>query len=209
MKQNNSLKFQKIGLSGGIGAGKSTVSERLRFLGAKITDADKISKTALDTFGPCYNDVIALFGTEIVRADASLDRAVIAQKIFSNESLRLALNEIIHPYVLKTMHEQCDSYLNEDPNAIVVFDVPLLIECGAYKDMDKNIIVIADDLARIHRICKRNGTTPDEAKSRIRSQIPQEEQCTYADYVIDNSGTLEELYRQVDAVFAALRGGAE
>lgn len=208
MKQSENRPIQKVGLTGGIGAGKSTVSNRLRSLGAKIIDADEISRDALSTHGPCYDAVVELFGTDVICEDDSLDRAAIARMIFSDEKKRLALNNIVHPYVLRTMHETCETILQKDPNAIVVFDIPLLIECGAYREMDCNIVVVADDLARIHRICKRNGTTPEEAASRIRSQIPQEEQCKYADHVLDNSGTIEELYRQIDALYSTLCGVA-
>ena len=206
MKPSNTSLKQKIGLTGGIGAGKTTVSNRLRMLGAKVIDADEISRNALMTYGPCYSAVIELFGTEILKQDASIDRTAIATRIFSDESMRIALNNIVHPYVLETMHAECNTILKKEPNAIVVFDIPLLIECGAYRDMDYNIVIIADDLARIHRICKRNGVSAEEARARIQSQIPQDVQCTYADYVIDNSGSLDMLYRQTDAIYAKIRG---
>ena len=158
------------------------------------------------TYGPCYSAVIELFGPEILKQDASINRATVAARIFSDESMRIALNNIVHPYVLETMHAECDMILEKEPNAIVVFDIPLLIECGAYLDMDCNIVIIADDLARIHRICKRNGISAEEARARIQSQIPQDEQCMYADFVIDNSGSLDMLYRQTDAIYAKILG---
>lgn len=207
MKQSNQIHPQKIGLTGGIGAGKSTVSERLRSLGAHIIDADAISRNALSTYGPCYDEVVALFGTEIIREDASIDRSVVADMVFSDESKRLALNDIVHPYVLHTMHKECSEVIAADPNALVIFDIPLLIECGAYRDMDCNLVVTAPDQVRVERICNRDKSNPEEAWARIRSQIPQETQCRYADYIIDNSGTLEELYSQVDAIYAELCGG--
>jgi len=207
MKQNKHVHPQKIGLTGGIGAGKSTVSNRLRMLGAHIIDADAISRNALSTHGPCYDAVIALFGTQIIREDDSIDRAMVADLIFSDETKRLALNDIVHPYVLGTMHQECNEIIAANPDALVIFDIPLLIECGAYQDMDCNLVVTTPDEIRVERICKRNHTTKEEAWARIQSQIPQEEQCLYADYIIDNGGTLEELYQRVDEIYAELCGG--
>lgn len=209
MKRNNNNKLQKIGLTGGIGAGKSTVSARFAALGAHIIDADSISRNALRTNGPCYEEVISLFGHEIVQADGSFDRAAISSRIFADESLRLSLNSIVHPYVLRTMHMACNDLLSRDPDAIVIFDIPLLFECGADADMDCVIVVTASDDVRIERICKRDATSREKALSRIEAQIPQHEQAVRADFVIDNSGTLDELFAQIDAIFSLLRGGSQ
>ena len=111
----------------------------------------------------------------------------------------------VHPYVLNTMFAACERILRREENGLVVFDVPLLFECGADRRMDANVVVVAEDALRIARICHRSGMSEEAARARIRSQISQREQMARADYVIDNSGGLDALYAQVDRVYAALR----
>lgn len=205
MRQSSGEKGGKIGLTGGIGAGKSTVAARLAALGAHVIDADAISRAALARDGACYGEALALFGPEIVKEDGEIDRPAVAARIFSDEAARQRFNAIVHPYVLNTMFAACEGILRREENGLVVFDVPLLFECGADRRMDANVVVVAEDALRIARICRRSGMSEEAARARIRSQISQREQMARADYVIDNSGGLDALYAQVDRVYAALR----
>lgn len=200
------MRWQKIGLTGGIGAGKSTVSARLRSLGAFVQDADGISRRLLDVDGACYDLVAALF-PEALLGDGRLDRGRIAASVFSDPGKRLALNDIVHPAVIARMHADADAYLVRHPKGMVIFDVPLLIECGMHRDMDRVILVIAEDEARMRRILLRDGCTREQAEARFAAQMPQREKLPFADDIIDNSGDMAQLYEQVDRLYAMLLGG--
>ena len=200
-------KKQYIGLTGGIGAGKSTVSARFAALGAVVLDADALSRAALLPDGACYAAVVAAFGCGIVQADGSLNRAAIARTVFSDPAARETLEGIVHPHVLKTMFAQAEETLRTAPDALLVFDVPLLIECGLNLRMDYSIAVVADEAVRIERIRRRSGLTEAQARARIASQIPEREMRARVDLVIDNNGGLPSLYAQVDAAYRGLKGG--
>lgn len=193
-----------IGLTGGIGAGKSTVSARFATLGALVLDADAISRRALDPDGCCYADVIALFGREILRADGSIDRRHVASIVFADEVARRRLNGIVHPAVQREMLRLAAAAGSHRP---IIFDVPLLFESSWHRMMAKNIVVVAEEAVRIARICARDGCTAEAAMARIRAQMPQEEKRALADYVLTNDGTVEALYARVDALYARLCGG--
>ena len=136
-----------IGLTGSIGAGKSTVSERFRQLGALVLDADAISRSALERGGCCYTAAIGLFGDEIVRADGSIDRKRVAALIFADEALRQQLNALIHPAVQAEMLRLAAA--EKDLHRPVIFDVPLLFESGWERMMHRTIVVTAADAARL------------------------------------------------------------
>ena len=200
MKQND----RRIGLTGGIGAGKSTAAERFRALGACVLDADAISRRLLEPDGECFSAVSALFPDAVL--DGRLDRGRIAAAVFADQKKRKALNAIVHPAVIRCLHRQADAVLREQPDGIVVYDVPLLIECGLYRDMDRVVLVTADDDIRLQRIMLRDRCTREQAEARFLSQMPQREKRSYADAVIDNNGTVEQLYRAVDRVYAEITG---
>ena len=205
MKQNNGNKCRKVGLTGGIGAGKSTVAARLAMLGAHVLDADAISRAALDKDGACYAAVVEAFGPGVVKENGEIDRPAVSAVIFSDEAARRKLNAIVHPHVIDSLFTACGAIAAREENPIVVFDVPLLIECGLDREMDRNIVVVAEDAVRVTRICKRNGIGEDAARARMQSQISQQEQAQHADFVIDNSGDFATLYAAIDRVFAALQ----
>lgn len=192
-----------IGLTGGIGAGKSTVSARLAALGAVVLDADAISRSALEPDGCCFADVVDLLGSEILRPDRSIDRGRVAQLVFSDESLRQRLNAIVHPAVRAEMLRLASAVA--DPYTPIIFDVPLLFESGWDRMMRKNIVVVADDSIRIARICARDHCTREAAQARMRAQMPQQERQALADFVLNNNGTEEDLIVQVDALYAQMR----
>ena len=191
----------KIGLTGGIGAGKSTVSARFAALGAQVLDADLLSRAALAPGGDCVSSVTDAFGKGILREDGRIDRDKLAAIVFSCESQRQRLNAILHPYVLEKMFSAYDSISHSCPNAVVIFDIPLLIECGAHFHMHRNAAVTANETLRIERIRQRSGLTETQARARIASQIPESIMLSYIDDVIDNSGTLSSLYERVDALY--------
>ena len=194
-----------FGLTGGIGAGKTTVADRFRLLGAVVLDADEISRHALDPGTACYEQAVRHFGSFILEEDGRINRSKVAGIVFGDEKERQILNGIIHPYVLDVMFRSRDEAVARDDEAVVVFDIPLLIECGAYRKMHKNIVVVSDDAIRISRVMERSGLTEQQVLDRIGNQIPQEEQIKHADFLIENNLGLEELYVRTDSVYEQLK----
>ena len=194
-----------FGLTGGIGAGKTTVADRFRQLGAVVLDADEISRHALDPGTACYEEVLRHFGPSILEEDGRINRTRVAGIVFHDEKERQALNGMIHPYVLDVMFRDRDEAVADDDQAVVVFDIPLLIECGAYRRMNKNIVVVSDDTIRIRRVMERSGLSEEQILARMQNQIPQEKQMRHADFLIENNLGLEELYLRTDAVYEQLK----
>ncbi len=198
-------RFQIIGLTGGIGAGKSAASARFVTLGAHLIDADALARSALDAGGACFHDVIQAFGHSIMHSDGSIDRKALANIVFSDEKERKRLNTIVHPRVIADMLRQAHSLATADKDAVIILDVPLLFECGMDKDVDQTLLVYADDALRIERLLIRDGCTSEAAAARIRVQMPQEEKRRRADYLISNNGPTEALCGQVDALYQWFR----
>ncbi len=197
-------RYIRVGLTGGIGSGKSTASDRLRELGALVLDADGVSRRALEPGGACYERTVRLFGKEILRSDGSIDRKAVAARAFSDEKLLKGLNAIVHPYVIQTLLETADRALGETAGAVAVFDVPLLFESGMHREMDHTVLVTCGEETRLRRIMERDGCTEAAAHARIRSQMPEEEKRLLADEILDNDGSREDLLRQVDRFYRRL-----
>lgn len=200
MKQNNN-EIVLIGITGGIGTGKSTVSNILRNKGYVIIDADIIAREALEVGKPGYDDVIDYFGTDIITYDKSIDRRKLGEIVFNNNDLIKKLNDIVHPHVYNQIKHLIE--LNSKQNNIIFLDIPLLIE---EKDilysngiiMDHIWLVYADRETQLNRILKRDNLSKDEAISRINSQMSIEDKRKQADVIIENKGDLKELEHQID-----------
>ena len=193
-----------IGLTGGIGAGKSTVSARFAALGAVVLDADAVSRQALEPDGCCYEAVLSLFGREIALADGRIDRRRVAGIVFSDAAMLQRLNAIVHPAVGRELLRQASAV---PAHVLALFDVPLLFESGWHRMMHKTIVVAAEDAVRVARICARDGCTAEEALARIRNQMPQQQKCRMADYVLTNDGSVATLYQNVDMLYETLCTG--
>ena len=193
-----------LGLTGGIGAGKSTVSARLSALGAYVLDADAISRKLLEPNGGCFLPVVDAFGHDILRADGSINRGALAAIVFTDANAREKLESIVHPAVKVEMCARAQQILHDAPNALIVFDVPLLIESGMQTLTDAVLLVTAPEETRIARIAARDALDASAAKQRIAAQMPDAEKLRYADFVLDNSGTLDALYTKLDALYASL-----
>lgn len=193
-----------IGLTGGIGAGKSTVSARFAALGAVVLDADAVSRQALEPGGCCYEAVLSLFGREIALADGRIDRRRVAGIVFSDAAMLQRLNAIVHPAVRQELLHRASTV---PADRLALFDVPLLFESGWHRMMHKTIVVAAEDAVRIGRICARDGCTAEEAMARIRNQMPQQQKCRMADYVLTNDGSVATLYQNVDMLYETLCTG--
>lgn len=197
------------GLTGSIATGKSTVSTYFAALGAVIIDADKIVRQVQQPGERAWQEIVAAFGEGILLPNSELDRAKLGSLVFGNEENRQRLNGIVHPRVREERDRQTQAALTENPRAIIIWDVPLLIETQMYKQVDKTIVVYVDAETQLARLLSRDELSEEAARQRIAAQMPIEEKRQYADFLIDNRGTLEETQAQVRAVWAHLQGAAE
>lgn len=199
-----------IGLSGGIGTGKSTVSRWLAELGATVIDADAIVHELQAPNAPMLDEIAAEFGADLIDAGGALDRAALGAIVFRDADARLRLGKIVHPGVGRAMAEQM-ARAQRDGARLIVLDIPLLFEGRKARTggasalpFDLTVLVYAPEAAQIERQMKRDGCDRDEALRRIRSQLPIEDKKAMADVIVDNSGDPDETERQVRELFARL-----
>lgn len=196
-----------VGLTGGIGSGKSTVARLLAARGAVILDADLFAREALATGTAAFDRVVSLFGSEVVGPSGDLDRAAIAARVFSDDVRREELEAIVHPEVRGRIAEGIAGEVGSD--RVVVVESPLLIETGAHDELPVVVVVSASDPTRIARLTAR-GMDEADARARMASQMPLEDKAAVADVLLDNDGTEAELEAQVDKLWTHLtsRAGA-
>lgn len=192
----------KVGLTGGIGAGKSEVSRLLASYGAVIVDADKIAREVVEPGTPGLAAVVEEFGADILASDGTLDRPKLGSIVFSDPGKLKALNAIVHPLVGA---RSAELEASAGPDAVVVHDVPLLTENGLAPLYDLVVVVDAASQTQLDRLVRLRGMAEDEAKSRMAAQATREQRLAVADLVIDNDGPLEALEPQVRAVWERLR----
>jgi dephospho-CoA kinase len=192
----------RVGLTGGIGAGKSEVSRRLAAQGAVIIDADAIAREVVAPGTPGLEQVTAAFGPHILRADGALDRERVGEIVFVDPAKLAQLNGIVHPLVGKRMTELETA---ADAGAIVVHDVPLIAENGLAPAYDVVVVVDTPPALQLDRLVKLRAMSEEQAQSRMAAQATREQRLAIADFVIDNSGSLGELDRQVGDLWAELR----
>lgn len=199
--------YRKIGLTGGIGSGKTTAAKRFLALGARVYHADEISRRALDPGAVCYDRVVSAFGREILQSDGTIDRKRLGQIVFADEEKRQQLNEIIHPYVIDELFSRAKQDFFTEQNGIAVFEVPLLFESGLHAQMDHNVVVSSTEENRIARVMERDSLTRDQVLARMRAQMPEEEKLLLADFILFNNGSEDDLLAQVDALYQTLKAG--
>ena len=193
-----------VGLTGGIGSGKSEVSRRFAALGAVIVDADLIAREVVEPGTPGLAQVVEAFGDGVLAADGSLDRDVLAAKVFGDDEARRRLNGIVHPLVGARSFELIAAAAEADPHAIVINDVPLLAE-GGLKDRFQAVVVVdAAPQTQLRRLVELRGMSEADARARMATQASREQRLAIADYVIDNNGDLAHLQAQVEQVWTAL-----
>jgi len=195
----------RVGLTGSIAVGKSFVLGVLRELGARTIDADQIARECVAPGGPGLAAVVNEFDESVLSADGSLDRAKLGAIIFGDEAKREKLNSILHPFIIARQDEIVRQWESETPNAIAVIDAALMIESGGFKRFDKLVVVHCQPEIQIQRLMKRNSLSRKEAELRVKSQMPQEEKMTYADYLIDTSGEFADTRKQVEALWQTLQ----
>jgi dephospho-CoA kinase len=197
----------RIGLTGGIGSGKTLVARLFKDLGAAIVDADAIAREVTAPGGPAYEGIVAAFGPGVVHADGTLDRKALGDRVFTDASARLRLNALTHPHIRRRMAEEA-SRLGSLPGVeVIVLDIPLLLETTDGRDLglDAIVVVDADDNVRVGRLVARDGLSEVDARRRLVAQMPLREKVARADWVIDNNGSPDHTREQVRTLWETLR----
>ncbi len=193
------------GLTGGLACGKTFVAAEFRRLGCHIVEADELGHEVLWPGGKAYVPAIEQFGCGILNADATIDRARLAQVVFSDPASLAKLNAIVHPAVKERSQEIFREIVREDPHAVVIYVAAILVETGAWRDYDKLIVLECSRETQIERALQRPNATEADVEARLGRQLPPETKRQYAHYIIDTDGAKEETLRQTRMVFEDLR----
>lgn len=196
-----------IGLTGGIGSGKSTVAARLAAHGATVIDADAVARDVVRAGTPGFEAVVNRFGPDVVADDGELDRETVAAEVFADDGARDDLNAIVHPRVRERIETRLADLADEP--GMVVLDVPLLVESGMHEACDAVVVVTAPEDLRVERLVAARGMAPDDVRARMGSQTTDERRREVATVVIDNDGDLDQLERRVDDAATELLALAE
>ena len=188
-----------IGLTGGIGSGKSTVARIFKELGAEVVDADQLAREVVAPGQPALKDVVAAFGPGVIQADGTLDRPRLASIIFRDDVARATLNAITHPRIRSRMRAEVES--RRGRSGLLVLDIPLLFEGDPPEEIETSVVVWVDRATQLRRLVERDGFTLEEASRRIAAQMPLDAKRDRADEVIDNSRSLEETRAQVEKLY--------
>jgi dephospho-CoA kinase len=194
----------KIGLTGGIGSGKSSVSALFDEWGAYIFDADSVAKSILNTNDTAQSELIAEFGTDVLSGDNKIDKAKLAKTAFQDEDHQQRLNTIVHPYVFNEIDSAFDTILATGKHDVFVVDAALIYESGAYTHMDYVLVVTSHLKIRTERVMTRGGLTRDQFFQRLELQWPDKDKVHMADFVIHNNGTKEQLETEAKKIYDRL-----
>lgn len=193
-----------IGLTGGIASGKSTIGDRFAQLGAARIDADQLARDAVAPGTPGLARVIARFGPELITADGALDRAALGAIVFADPEALADLNAIVHPEVRRLFSAAVDRARAADPDAVIVYEIPLLVEAARDDNWDLIVVAHAPVDTRVARMVELRGMDRADAERRIATQAGDQARLAAADVVIDTGGTREETRAQVDALWSRL-----
>jgi len=194
-----------IALTGGIASGKSTIARRLAEHGAVVVDADRIVREVQTPGSDVLAEIAASFGPEMIAPDGSLERAALAAVVFGDDAKLRRLNAIVHPAVRAESARRFEKVLGTDPRAVVVYDVPLLVEARVDDPWDLIVVAHAPAEVRRDRLVSLRGLTDTDAGARIASQVPDDRRLAVADVVIDTSGSMEDTLAQTDRLWERLR----
>lgn len=198
------------GITGTIGTGKSTVAGMFAGLGACIIDSDLIARQVVEPGKPAWQGIVDCFGKGILNQDNTVNRQMLASIVFHDPDKLHKLNSIVHPEILKEDLRQVEERKSADPNGLIIKDIPLLLEVGpevARMLVEKIIVVVAQPEVQLKRLIAR-GMSEEDARSRIKSQVPVNEKMKFADFVIDNNGSLDDTRRQVKEIYAKMMGSS-
>lgn len=195
-----------IGITGGIATGVTTVASMFKELGAVMIEADKIAREVVVPGTEPYSKIIETFGREVLNADGTIDRKKLGQIVFADGTARRRLNRITHSEIRRRIEEEIERIRASNPDAIVLLDVPLLLDTTGPDtfDMDGVIVVTAAKDAQIERLMRRDTLPEEDAERRIAAQRPVEEKVAEADWIVRNNGSLEETRRQVESLWRQL-----
>jgi dephospho-CoA kinase len=194
-----------VGLTGGIGSGKSTVAQRLRQAGVPVLDADDLAHALSRRGQPVWRAVWDAFSWAVLAPDGEWNRRRLARWVFWDERAREQLNALVHPAVRSALRAATEQ-LRASGAPLVVWDVPLLIEGGLYREVDEVWVVYAEPAQQVERILGRSAWSRAEALARVAAQWPLADKCAYADVILDNRGSEAQLAAQVEAQLARVRG---
>lgn len=188
-----------VGLTGGIGSGKSTVARLLEKRGAVVFDADLLAREAVEPGTPGHAAVIERFGADVLAPGGELDREALASIVFADPAARRDLEQIVHPEVRRLFAEGSEAYRNTD--RVVVFSAPLLVETGMHTAFEVLVVVSATVATQIERLMRQRGMSEPSIRARIDAQAPLEDKAAAADFLVDNEGSLDELESQVEQLW--------
>jgi len=194
----------KVGLTGGIASGKSTVSKIFASFGAKVLDADEVAREVLLPGQPAWTRLRQVFGEEFFHPDGTVKRKQLRKLVFADPEKRSQLNAIVHPEVMREINRRSAVLSSSAQNGVLLVDVPLLLEVGVANRFDKVVVVYVSESVQINRLQQRDGISEEEAKQALKVQMALSKKVEQADYLIDNSGTLEETLAQVEKVWDEL-----
>ena len=196
--------MQRIGLTGGIASGKSVAAARLAEHGAVVVDHDELARDAVRPGSAGLDAVIAEFGPGVLAGDGSLDRAALGRVVFADPAARERLNSIVHPVIRRLAAEREAAVAAAHTGAVVVHDIPLLVETGQAEAFHLLVVVDAPAELRVRRLVEGRGMTPEEARRRVDAQASDADRLAVADRVLDGSGTVDHLRAQVDALWTRI-----
>ncbi|MCI0403312.1 MAG: dephospho-CoA kinase [Acidobacteria bacterium] len=197
----------RVGLTGGIASGKTTVAAMFRARGARILEADRIAHRLMAPGQPAYDEIVRAFGKEVLGADGSIDRKRLGAIVFADAARREQLNRIVHPRVIEEQEKELARIAAEEPGAVAMVEAALLVEAGYHKQLDKLVVTWCRPEQQLERLLAK-GLSREDAARRIAAQLPPEEKRRLADFVIDCSGSLAETEKQVERVWQALQQAA-
>lgn len=194
-----------VGLTGSVGSGKTTVANFLKELGAYIVDWDELARQVTRPHSKVWKEIVEYFGKGIMNDDLTINRQKLAEIVFSDKEKVEKLNQIVHPEVFDEDERITNEIKSRDPNALIVKDIPLLFEVTRPIPVDKIIVVSASEQTQLRRL-QEKGMSIEDARNRIKSQLPLDRKIKAADFVVDNDGTPEETRKQIKVIYSLLRG---
>jgi dephospho-CoA kinase len=194
-----------VGLTGGVACGKSSVARLFQDCGAVLIDADVLARAVVERGKPALKDIARVFGKKCLLPDGTLNRQALGKIVFGSPARLKKLNAIVHPRVAREQAKITRSIEAQEPQAVVLYDAPVLIEAGAHARMDRIIVVSADEQTQIKRLHNRNHLSKTEALRRIKSQMPLERKVKLADYVINGTLSYEQTKHEVERIYEELK----